>query len=91
MLWQVLRLSTRERRRQVDQFSAVLLRIRVFGPLSVQEKVFGRIRKFVATGQDRPLMGNPLINRFQMLIRNLRGLDFGFDGLPPTACGRFQN
>jgi hypothetical protein len=44
-----------------------------------------RIRKFVATGQDRPLMGNPQINRFQMLIRNLRGLDFGFDGLPPTA------
>jgi hypothetical protein len=41
--------------------------------------------------QDRPLMRNPQINRFQMLIRNLRGLDFGFDGLPPTARGCFQD
>jgi hypothetical protein len=67
----LLRLSTRDRRRQVDQFSAVLLRIRVLGPLSVQEKVFGRIRKFVATGQDRPLMGNPQINRFRRRRRAL--------------------
>jgi hypothetical protein len=36
-------------------------------------------------------MRNPQINRFQMLIRNLLGLDFGFDGLPPTARGCFQN
>jgi hypothetical protein len=25
-----------------------------------------------------------------MLIRNLRGLDFGFDGLPPTARAVFK-
>jgi hypothetical protein len=83
----VLHLSTRERRRQVDQFSA----IRLLGPLRIQEKVFGRIRKFVAAGQVRPLMGNAEINSFQMLIGNLRGLDFGFGSLPPTVCGGFQN
>jgi hypothetical protein len=75
----------------VDQFSAGLLRIRVFGSLRVQEKVFSRIRKFITAGQDRPLMSNPQINSFQMLIGNLRGLDFCFGGLPPTVCGGFQN
>jgi hypothetical protein len=65
--------------------------MRVLGPLRVHEKLLSRIRKFVATSQDRPLMGNPQIKSFQMLIRNLRGLDFGFGGLPPTVCGGFQN
>jgi hypothetical protein len=36
-------------------------------------------------------MGNSQINGFQMLIGNLRGLDFGFRSLPPTTCGGFQN
>jgi hypothetical protein len=36
-------------------------------------------------------MGNPQINSFQMLIGNLRGLNFGFGSLPPTACGGYQN
>jgi hypothetical protein len=36
-------------------------------------------------------MGNPQINGFQMLIGNLRRLDFGFGSLPPTGCGGFQN
>jgi hypothetical protein len=36
-------------------------------------------------------MSNPQINSFQMLIGNLRGLDFCFGGLPPTVCGGFQN
>ena len=35
----------------MDQFSAVLSRIRVLDPLRVQEKVFSRIRKLVAAGQ----------------------------------------
>ena len=72
-------LSTRERRRQVDQFSAGLSRVRVFGPLRVQKKVFSRIRKFVAASQVPPLVRNPQINGFQMLIGNLRGLDFRND------------
>jgi hypothetical protein len=73
----------------VDQ-SAVLSRIRVFGSLRVQEKVFSRIRKLVAAGQGRPLLSNPQIDSFQMSIGNLRGLDFGFGSLPPTACGGVQ-
>jgi hypothetical protein len=36
-------------------------------------------------------MGNPHINGFQMLIGDLRGLDFGLGRLPPTVCGGFQN
>jgi hypothetical protein len=32
-------------------------------------------------------MGNPQVNSFQMLIGNLRALDFGFGSLPPTTCG----
>lgn len=87
----LLRLLTRERRGQVDQSSAGLLRICVLGPLRVQEKAFGGIRKFIAAGQDRPLMGNSQINTFQMLIRDLRGLEFGFGGLLPTVSGCFQN
>ena len=42
----------------MNQFSARLSRIRVLGPLRVQEKVFSRIRKLVAAGQGRPLVGN---------------------------------
>jgi hypothetical protein len=75
----------------VDQFSAVLSRIRGLGPLRVQEKVFSRIRKFIAASQDPPLVRNPQINSPQMLIGNLRGLNFvGFGRLPPTVCGGFQ-
>jgi hypothetical protein len=59
--------------------------------LRVQEKVFGRIRKLIAAGQCRPLMGNPQINGFQMLIGDLRGLHFVFGSLPPTVFGGFQN
>jgi hypothetical protein len=36
-------------------------------------------------------MGNAEKNSFQMLIRNLRGLEFGFGSLPPTVRGGFQN
>jgi hypothetical protein len=61
-LYQVLCLSTRERRRQGDQFFALLSRIRVLGPLRVQEKLFSRIHKLVAAGQVRPMMRNPQIN-----------------------------
>jgi hypothetical protein len=75
----------------VDQFSALLSRIRVLDPLRVKEKVFSRIRKFIAAGQCRPLLGDPQINRFQMLIGNLRSVVFGFGSLPPTACGGFQD
>jgi hypothetical protein len=75
----------------VDQFSAGLLRIRVLGPLCVQEKLLSAIRKFIAAGQGRPLTGNPQINGFQMGIGNLRRLDFGFGSLPPTLYGGFQN
>jgi hypothetical protein len=35
-------------------------------------------------------LGNPQINGFQMLIGDLRGLDFGFGCLPPTGCGGLQ-
>jgi hypothetical protein len=75
----------------VDQFSAGLSRIRLLGPLRVQEKLFSEIRKFIAADQGRPLMGNPQINSFQMLIGNLRGLYFGFGSLPPTLYSGFQN
>jgi hypothetical protein len=75
----------------VDQFFALLSQIRVLDPLRVQEKVFSRIRKFIAAGQCRPLVGDPKINRFQMLIGNLRGVVFGFGSLPPTLCGGLQN
>ena len=53
--------------------------IRVLGPLGIHEKVFSRIRKFVAASQVPPLVRNPQINGFQMLIGNLRGLDFRND------------
>ena len=64
--------------------------IRVLGPLGIHEKVFSRIRKFVAVSQVPPLVRNPQMNGFQMLIGNLRGLDFGFGSLPPTVCSGFQ-
>jgi hypothetical protein len=35
-------------------------------------------------------MRNALINGFQVLIGNLRGLDFGFGRLPPTIYAGFQ-
>jgi hypothetical protein len=69
-LWQMLRLLTRERRRQLHQFSAVLSQIRVLGPLGIQEKVFSRIRKFVAASQVPPPVRNPQMNGFQMLRRD---------------------
>ena len=50
-----------------------------------------RIRKIIVAGQVRPLIGNSQINSFQMLISNLRGLDFCFVSLPPTVCGGFEN
>jgi hypothetical protein len=37
------------------------------------------------------LIGDPQIDSFQMSIGNLRGLNFGFGSLPPTACGGSQN